>query len=247
MPIVFSERLKISSSSSLQAFFTSSKGGGGTPSSSIVSKKKIRKRGRITNAALPPEEYGRENSNTIRVNERTLIDLSLDDSKHVAPNLGSDLAEQGSWLLAKDEALIGARAENIPLQLLVSTKPPHIISQICFTNIFGLVSSLESEMTSYQSLLQRALLSHLTLNKETDVADDQMDQVKCENRLDVDSFQEPNFTVNCGELVVRETSRVEGYNPECPDFPPYDGEAPPGESEGREENLIDVTFLQDLL
>uniref|UniRef100_A0A803QQ21 Uncharacterized protein n=1 Tax=Cannabis sativa TaxID=3483 RepID=A0A803QQ21_CANSA len=113
----------------------------GIPIASAALKKKVKKRSRTIDVSPHAHDYGREKSNIVGVGEKTSIDLSMDNSKHAAPNLSSDivelLREQGSWLLANSETLIGARAEKISLQRLVSTKPPHIISQRCFTDIFG--------------------------------------------------------------------------------------------------------------
>uniref|UniRef100_A0A803Q362 Uncharacterized protein n=1 Tax=Cannabis sativa TaxID=3483 RepID=A0A803Q362_CANSA len=92
----------------------------------------------------------REKSNTASADERSSIDLSLDDSEHAALNSSSylveKLREQGSWLLVNSEALIGARVENILFQRLVSTKPLHIIAQRCFTDIFGKVAKLAEKL-----------------------------------------------------------------------------------------------------
>uniref|UniRef100_A0A803NR20 Uncharacterized protein n=1 Tax=Cannabis sativa TaxID=3483 RepID=A0A803NR20_CANSA len=64
---------------------------------------------------------------------------------------------------------------------------------------------------------------------------------RCWKCFAVESFEEVDFTVNVSGPVVGETSRVEGYNPKRPDIPPCVGEAPPGETKGREETLVNVT------
>uniref|UniRef100_A0A803PL87 Uncharacterized protein n=1 Tax=Cannabis sativa TaxID=3483 RepID=A0A803PL87_CANSA len=66
----------------------------GIPAASTASKKKVRKSGRTTEAALPAQDTGMEISNTTSVDERSPIDLSLDDSKQSLLNSGLDLMEQ---------------------------------------------------------------------------------------------------------------------------------------------------------
>uniref|UniRef100_A0A803Q8V2 Uncharacterized protein n=1 Tax=Cannabis sativa TaxID=3483 RepID=A0A803Q8V2_CANSA len=68
-------------------------------------------------------ELFKERSNIAGADERSPIDLSSDETEHSALILG--------------DALNCAKAKNIPLQRLVSTKPPHVTAQRCFTDIFG--------------------------------------------------------------------------------------------------------------
>uniref|UniRef100_A0A803Q7M9 Uncharacterized protein n=1 Tax=Cannabis sativa TaxID=3483 RepID=A0A803Q7M9_CANSA len=111
----------------------------GIPAASATLKKKVKKRGRTTNAALPIQDSSRERSNTAGADESSLINLSSDEIDHGAPKSGSNLmeqlCEQGSWLLSHSDALISAKVENISLQQLVSTNPPHIIAQRYFSNL----------------------------------------------------------------------------------------------------------------
>uniref|UniRef100_A0A803Q885 Uncharacterized protein n=1 Tax=Cannabis sativa TaxID=3483 RepID=A0A803Q885_CANSA len=162
-----------------------------------TSKKKVRTRSGNVDVALIAYDSSREMSNIVGADERTLIDLSLDDSKHVSSNSGSDLMDYFHWVVAAKGQLSALKEK---------------------------VSSLKSEVTkleevargakSQEGILKKNLLA--TLKKAPD-------------------------------LVAKEASGVEGYNPNCPNFPPSIGEAPPGESEGREETLVNVTSLQDLL
>uniref|UniRef100_A0A803PA08 Uncharacterized protein n=1 Tax=Cannabis sativa TaxID=3483 RepID=A0A803PA08_CANSA len=57
---------------------------------------------------------------------------------------------KGSWLLANGDALIGSKAENIPLQKFVSSKPLHVIAQRCFTDIFKNVVELAEKLTTVE-------------------------------------------------------------------------------------------------
>uniref|UniRef100_A0A803QD82 Uncharacterized protein n=1 Tax=Cannabis sativa TaxID=3483 RepID=A0A803QD82_CANSA len=119
----------------------------------------------------------------------------------------------------------------------------------------AVITALGQEEGNVQ--LQVYYSSHDSLKKQVVVADDLGDQVKVlekkviiledERCFAIESFEESNFTVNVGESVSGEASGVEGYNLEHPNIRPSIHEAPPGESKGREETLIDVTGLQDHL
>ncbi|XP_060968988.1 uncharacterized protein LOC115714729 [Cannabis sativa] len=107
----------------------------------LHSKKKVKKRSRPIDVASPTQDSSREKFSTAGADERTTIDISLDEAETGVPNSGLDLVEQlraqGSGLLAHGDTLIGSKAENILLQKLVSTKPPqYVIAQRCFTKIF---------------------------------------------------------------------------------------------------------------
>uniref|UniRef100_A0A803QIM0 Reverse transcriptase zinc-binding domain-containing protein n=1 Tax=Cannabis sativa TaxID=3483 RepID=A0A803QIM0_CANSA len=56
---------------------------------------------------------------------------------------------------------------------------------------------------------------------------------QCEKYFGENTLKKIDFTINGGELVVGETSGVEGYNLEHPDFPPPTSDAPLAESEDR--------------
>ncbi|KAM6562404.1 hypothetical protein CsatB_022402 [Cannabis sativa] len=113
----------------------------GIPVVSVALKKKVKKRSRPIDVVSPTQDSSREKFSTAGADERTTIDISLDEDETGVPNSGLDLVEQlraqGFELLAHGDILIGSKAENILLQKLVSTKPPqYIIAQRCFTKIF---------------------------------------------------------------------------------------------------------------
>uniref|UniRef100_A0A803P9W3 Uncharacterized protein n=1 Tax=Cannabis sativa TaxID=3483 RepID=A0A803P9W3_CANSA len=95
----------------------------------VASKKKVRKRSRPIDAAPLAQDSSREKFSTIGADEGYPIDIPPNEANNCFLNSGSNLVEQlrtqGSWLFAHGDALIGSKAENIPLQKLFSSEPPH--------------------------------------------------------------------------------------------------------------------------
>uniref|UniRef100_A0A803Q7W5 Uncharacterized protein n=1 Tax=Cannabis sativa TaxID=3483 RepID=A0A803Q7W5_CANSA len=190
----------------------------GILAASTALKKKVKKRSKTANFALPTHDSGTEKLNTVGTNERTPIDLSLDDSKHAAPNSSLDLACV-SYAYTMDNK--HKKVVELDQNLRVA----------------------EDQKKAYD--LEES--SRDALKKQTFVADDLRDKVKptlptCWKCFAIESNEEANFTINVGEPVL-ETSGVEGYNPERPTFPPSFGEAPLGGSEGGEETFVDAIGL----
>uniref|UniRef100_A0A803NKF7 Uncharacterized protein n=1 Tax=Cannabis sativa TaxID=3483 RepID=A0A803NKF7_CANSA len=87
--------------------------------SSTLMRKELRKKSRPTKVVLPTQDPYNENSKVGRVDAESPIEISPNKANSDILNSGSELVEQlrayGSSVLANGDALIGAKAENIPL------------------------------------------------------------------------------------------------------------------------------------
>uniref|UniRef100_A0A803QK37 Uncharacterized protein n=1 Tax=Cannabis sativa TaxID=3483 RepID=A0A803QK37_CANSA len=133
------------------------------------------------------------------------------------------------------------KAENIPLQKLVSTKPPCVIAQRCFTDIFGACVRYAYSMDNkYKKVVE--------LTKKLEVVEDRVvatkDQVTALKEK-INSLE--NFTLNGGESVVKGVIGVEGSNLEHPNFPPFVVDALVAESEDKDETIVDVISFKDVV
>uniref|UniRef100_A0A803QH47 Uncharacterized protein n=1 Tax=Cannabis sativa TaxID=3483 RepID=A0A803QH47_CANSA len=109
-------------------------------------KKKFRKRDKVimTKANPPVQDSSKGKSKVIEVNEKSPtspIEISLKEANTSDSNpshleLVDKLRAQGTWLLFGGDGWIRFKVENIPLRKLVTSKPPHVIGQRCFTDIF---------------------------------------------------------------------------------------------------------------
>uniref|UniRef100_A0A803NKK1 Uncharacterized protein n=1 Tax=Cannabis sativa TaxID=3483 RepID=A0A803NKK1_CANSA len=196
----------------------------GILASSTASKKKIKKRARPANGAFPAQDSGREKSNTAGANERSPIDLSRNDSEHTALNSESTLNKilVATWKKASD--LEDSSRDPLNKQVVVGDDLRDQV-KVLEKKVTAFKDQALHDVTYYNDLCFNAIYTTWVTNE---------------------SLEETDFTLNGGQPVTGETSRVKGYNPEHPNFPPSIGEAPLGESEGMEDTHV-VIGLQDLL
>ncbi|KAM6547895.1 hypothetical protein CsatB_019571 [Cannabis sativa] len=185
----------------------------GIHATSVASKKKVRKRSKHVDVAPPAQDSSKEKFSTAGVDERSLIDISLDEAETGVPNSGSDLLEQlhaqDSWLLAHGDALIGSKAKNIPLQNLAcggyaytvdnkqkkmvelaekleAIKDRATIAEDHMTALNEKIDSLESELTNLQEVASGAKARESSLKKSLEIAQKKTLDVEKSSRLALD-------------------------------------------------------------
>uniref|UniRef100_A0A803Q0Y3 Uncharacterized protein n=1 Tax=Cannabis sativa TaxID=3483 RepID=A0A803Q0Y3_CANSA len=105
--------------------------------------------------------------NNPKYSRRISVFLDRDDGEATSSQTVPE--KDGESILANGEALIGSKAENMPLQKLVRSKPPYVITQRCFIDIFkaclGYVHTMANEHKKLNELAKK-----LTTTEERAIA-----------------------------------------------------------------------------
>uniref|UniRef100_A0A803P5Z1 Uncharacterized protein n=1 Tax=Cannabis sativa TaxID=3483 RepID=A0A803P5Z1_CANSA len=217
----------------------------GIPTATAALKKKVRKRGRTVNATLPAHDSGREKSNSVGANERSLACVgyayTMDNENRKVVELSKKLrvtkdraiAIEGQVTALKEKVVSLETAQKKASDLEESSRDALEKQVVVDDDLRDRVKVLKKKVTSLkdQALLDVTYYNGLCFNA-------------IYTAWDANAYlKETDFTIYGRKPVVGETLRVEGYNPKCSNFPPSVGDAPPRESEGRKETLVDVIGL----
>uniref|UniRef100_A0A803P601 Uncharacterized protein n=1 Tax=Cannabis sativa TaxID=3483 RepID=A0A803P601_CANSA len=217
----------------------------GIPTATAALKKKVRKRGRTVNATLPAHDSGREKSNSVGANERCLACVgyayTMDNENRKVVELSKKLrvtkdraiAIEGQVTALKEKVVSLETAQKKASDLEESSRDALEKQVVVDDDLRDRVKVLKKKVTSLkdQALLDVTYYNGLCFNA-------------IYTAWDANAYlKETDFTIYGRKPVVGETLRVEGYNPKCSNFPPSVGDAPPRESEGRKETLVDVIGL----
>uniref|UniRef100_A0A803PCI2 Uncharacterized protein n=1 Tax=Cannabis sativa TaxID=3483 RepID=A0A803PCI2_CANSA len=70
---------------------------------------------------------------------------------------------------------------------------------------------------------------------------------QCQQCFSEETLRKIDFTMNSGEKVVEEASRVKGYIPKHLEFPPFAIDVPVVEGEGNDEAIVHVMSFEDIV